>query len=177
MSKKKVNEKFIPFQHEHLDIKQELLQMARNIKKPDQEDMSVQIDLASVLIYSNLTEYLAENLLESLNHYVKKSTYKEFAGILYINHTYSEDDNMTLGILIKELNKFSFPDKESILKSFKKISESRNRIFHNLAKSSIEEIGKLLHEDLPTIKHESEKLIEKIDIIYAGLQKILVKEN
>lgn len=177
MAKKKQNEKFVPFHHEHLDIKQELLQMARNIKTSEQEQTTtnIQIDLASVLIYSNMTEYLAENLLESLNYHVKKSTYREFAGILYINCTYSEDSNMTLGALIKELNKFSFPDKENILKSFKKISESRNRIFHNLAKSSLDEIGKLIKEDLPTIKEQTEKLIEKIDIIYAGLQKILVK--
>lgn len=177
MAKKKQNEKFIPFHHEHLDIKQELLQMARNIKTPEQEQTTtnIQIDLASVLIYSNMTEYLAENLLESLNYHVKKSTYKEFAGILYLNCTYSEDSNMTLGALIKELNKFSFPDKENILKSFRKISESRNRIFHSLAKSSLDEIGKLIKEDLPTIKEQTEKLIEKIDIIYAGLQKILVK--
>lgn len=177
MAKKKQNEKFVPFHHEHLDIKQELLQMARNIKTPEQEQTTtnIQIDLASVLIYSNMTEYLAENLLESLNYHVKKSTYKEFAGILYINCTYSEDSNMPLGALIKELNKFSFPDKENILKSFKKISESRNRIFHNLAKSSLDEISKLIKEDLPTIKEQTEKLIEKIDIIYAGLQKILVK--
>lgn len=177
MAKKKVNEKFIPFQHEHLDIKQELLQMARNIKIPEQEQNTtqIQIDLASVLIYSNMTEYLAENLLESLNYHIKKSTYKEFAGILYINCTYSEDNNMTLGTLIRELNKFNFPDKENILKSFKKISESRNKIFHNLAKSDLDGIGKLIKEDLPIIKDQTEKLIEKIDIIYAGLQKILVK--
>lgn len=177
MAKKKQNEKFVPFQHEHLNIKQELLQMARNIKTPEQEanTTSIQIDLSSVLIYSNMTEYLAENLLESLNYHIKKSTYKEFAGILYINSTYSEESNMTLGTLIKELNKFSFPDKENILKAFKKISESRNRIFHNLAKSDLEEIGKLIKEDLPTIKEQTEKLIEKIDIIYAGLQKILIK--
>lgn len=177
MAKKKQNDKFVPFHHEHLSIKQELLQMARNVKTPEQNEnvTNIQIDLSSVLIYSNLTEYLAENLLESLNYHVKKSTYKEFAGILYVNTTYSEESNMTLGSLIKELNKFSFPDKDNILKSFKKISESRNKIFHNLAKSDLSEIEKLLKEDLPTIKNETEKLIEKIDIIYAGLQKILIK--
>lgn len=172
---KKNNKKFIPLTHDHLSIKNELLQIARNIGTEENESfkLSLQADLASVLIYSNIAEYLAENLLENLNHYIKNSTYKDFAGILFINHSSSDKNNMTLGTVTKELDKFEFPDKTNILKSFKKLSESRNKIFHNLAKSSTDEVIQLLQKDLPDIKDEAEKLINSINTIYAGLQKIL----
>ena len=56
---------------------------------------------------------------------------------------------------------------------FEKIAESRNRIFHNFAKSDIETIKKLIQTDLPVIQDECEDLITRINTIYVGLQKIL----
>ena len=165
--------KFSPFIHEHLDVKNELLQMARDARVEGGEK-TLQHDLASVLIYSNIVEYLAGNLLESLNHLVKESTYKDFAGILYIERVCNQSKDLTLGAAVNELEKFSFPDKSGILACFKKISESRNRLFHNFAKSDIEKIKELVAQDLPTIQNESEEVITKINVVYAGLQKILV---
>ena len=166
--------KFQPLTPHDLDIQNELIQMARNAKNITSDaDRKLETDLASVLIYSNIAEYLAENLLENLNHFVKKSTYKDFAGILYIESVSSDDRNMTLGMIVKQLKKFSFPDKDGILGCFKKISESRNRIFHNFAKSDLGTITGLVGDDLPIIQDECEDLILRVNTIYEGLKKIL----
>lgn len=178
MVKTKSVKKFVPLTHENLEIKNELLQIARNIQSEENEQFkkSIQENLSSVLIYSNIAEYLAENLLENLNHYIKESTYKDFGGILFINSSYSDKSNMTLGQIVKELDKFDFPDKVNILKSFKVLSEARNKIFHNLAKSNTEAVVSLLEKDLPTIKEEGEDLVKRINIVYVGLQKILLRD-
>ncbi len=169
---KKEKKKFQPFTHENLDIKNELLQLARNARVQGQE-RKLENDLASVLIYSNIAEYLSENLLENLSHFVQQSTYKDFAGILYLENVCVPDKKRTLNQISEEINKFSFPDKENILACLKKIAESRNRIFHNFAKSDIETIKKLIQTDLPIIQDECEDLITRINTIYVGLQKIL----
>lgn len=179
MSKTKIQKKenFIPFIHDELQIKQELLQIARNNIEGDNKEtyLSIQKDLSSVLIYSNMTEYLAHHLLDSLNYYLRSNTYKNFSAILYIENTYDENKNMTLGNLTTELNKINFPDKINVIKIFDQIAKSRNKIFHNLAKSNLQEIQDLLQKDLPLIKKNTEDLISKIDIIYNGLNKILIK--
>ncbi len=171
--KKSEKKKFQPFTHENLDIKNELLQMARNARPASGQERKLENDLASVLIYSNIAEYLAENLLENLNHFVRESTYKDFAGILYIESVSSDNSNMTLGMTIRQIEKFNFPDKIKILACFRKITESRNRIFHNFAKSDIGIIGELVNKDLPIIQDECEEVIIRINTIYTGLGKIL----
>lgn len=174
MAKKKVEKKkFQPFTHENLDIKNELLQMARNARPVSGQERKLENDLASVLIYSNIAEYLAENLLENLNHFVRESTYRDFAGILYVESVSSDNSNMTLGMTVRQIGKFNFPDKTKILACFRKITESRNRIFHNFAKSDIETIGELVNKDLPIIQDECEEVITRINTIYIGLEKIL----
>lgn len=174
--KKKNRKKFTPFTHEDLDIKNELLQLARNARKQDQE-RKLENDLASVLIYSNIAEYLAENLLENLNHFVKESTYKDFGGILFLEYVCDPDRKRTLNQVVDEIQKFSFPDKDNILSCLRKIADSRNRIFHNFAKSNIEAIKELLNRDLPVIQEECEDVITRVNTIYAGLGKILVQNN
>lgn len=173
MPKSSKNKKFAPFTHENIDIKNELLQLARNARKQDQE-RKLENELASVLIYSNIAEYLAENLLENLNHFVKQSTYKDFGGILFLENVCSPDRKRTLNQVVDEIQKFSFPDKINILSCLRKIAESRNRIFHNFAKSDLETIKELINKDLPIIQDECEDVITRINTIYAGLGKILV---
>lgn len=168
--------RFQPFVHEHLDIKNELLQLARSARNQESE-RKLEYDLASVLIYSNIAEYLAENLLETLSHFVKESTYKDFGGILFIEGMHVSDRKRTLNQIVEEVNKFSFPDKINILKCFRKIAESRNRIFHKFAKSDIETIKDLINKDLPIIQEECEEIITRINTVYAGLQKVLMPQT
>lgn len=161
--------KFQPFIHENLEIKNELIQLARNARVNERK---LENDLASVLIYSNIAEYLAENLLETLNHFIYQNSYKDFAGILFVKSV-SRPGKMTLNQTVSEIEKFSFPDKENILACLRKIAEARNKIFHNFAKSDLNSIKELLNTDLPIIQDECEAVIIKINTIYAGLNKIL----
>jgi hypothetical protein len=171
MSVDKKKKKFQPFVHDNLEIKNELLQLARKAK----ESSSIENDLASVLIYSNIAEYLAENLLDTLNHFIYTNSYNGFGGILFVESV-SRSGKKTLNQTVEELSKFNFPDKVGILDCFRKIAESRNRIFHNFAKSDIDSIKELLEKDLPIIQEECEEVINKINTIYAGLQKILAPQ-
>jgi uncharacterized protein with HEPN domain len=168
-----VIKKFQPFTHENLEIKNELLNMARQARV-NVPEKKIENDLASVLIYSSIAEYLAENLIDNLTHFVKTSTYNDFAGILFIKKINTRE-KMPLGIIIQELDKFEFPDKTEIINCFRNISSSRNRIFHNLAKSDLDETVELLSKDLPIIQERCEDLITRINTIYAGLSKILVQ--
>jgi len=87
------------------------------------------------------------------------------------------EGHMTLGMMVKELGKFSFPDKKDIISCFNEVSGSRNRIFHDLAKSDIGTITKMLIIDLPIIQEKCEELITRINTIYAGLGKVLLPQN
>lgn len=166
--KKKQTSAFQPFVHENLELKNELVELARS----NINDDAIEKRLSAVLIYSNIAEYLAENLLDNLNHFIFQNSYKSFWGILYIE-TASWNSTRTLGQIIPELKKFSFPDKEWILNCLQKIVESRNKIFHNFWKSDIDTMQDLLTSDLPTIASKTEEFIRKINTVYWWLQKIL----
>lgn len=166
--KQKSKTTFRPFVHDNLELKNELVELARNII----DDESLEKRLAAILIYWNIAEYLAENLLDNLNHIIRESSYKSFAWILFLQSA-SWDNNRTLGQLIIEIKKFNFPDKDWIIDCLQKIVESRNKIFHNFAKSDLETIEALLKNDLPVIWIECENLIVRINTIYVWLQKIL----
>lgn len=160
--------KFIPLSHDDLELKRSLLQYARDLKnKPGFENV-----LAAAFIYSSFTEYVAENLLENLRHFVYQAVYSQYAAILFIDE---RDDikKKTLGQIIGELEKFYFPDKQAILRCMRNVSEARNRMFHNFAKSNHAGLEELISKDLWTIQDQSEELINKIDVIYQGLGKIL----
>lgn len=163
---------FQPLMHQDINIKQELLTMARKAANENGED-GLSSRLASVLIYSNIAEYLAQNLLDNLTYYAKMGTYNYYGGIMFVEKISSREKNLTLGSIICEIEKFSFPDKQAIVECFKKISESRNRIFHNFAKSDLDTIVEMVNDDLPSIMAKCEEVINKVDTIYVGLGKVL----
>lgn len=173
MAKKNKHMVFQPFTHDDLEIKNELLNLARQ-SRLDNSERKLEYNLASVLIYSSIAEYIAENLLQNLTHFVKIGTYNNFAGILFIEKISKKEAKMTLGELITEINKFSFPDKKDIMECFNKVCTARNRLFHDFAKSDLEEIVGMISKDLPIIQDKCEELINKINTIYAGLAKILI---
>lgn len=160
--------KFIPLSHEDLDLKRNLLQYARDLRPKD----GFENGLASAFIYSSFTEYVAENLLDNLRHFVYQGVYSQYAGILFIDERWDQKKK-TLGQMIGELEKFDFPDKSAILQCMRNVSEARNRMFHNFAKSDQAGLEDLLSKDLKTIQDQTEELINKIDVIYQGLRKIL----
>lgn len=161
---------FKPFTHDDLELKNELINYARSIK----DKKEVETRLASAMIYSNFAEYMAGHLLENLRHLMYQSTYRDFAGILYIDLRNTKDKRPPMmGTTIDLLRQFSFPDKEGVLDLLVDISNSRNNLFHNFARSDTKEFEKL-GTDIDTVNEKTEDLFIKINTIYMGLQKILI---
>lgn len=169
MNKKK-QKKFQLFTHDEIELKNAFITEARELANSERFSGK----LASAMIYVSLAEYLAEHLLENLNYLVYRSSYVDYGAILYIDER-SISEKQTLGQSTRNLAKYSFPDKSSIIKTLEKITKSRNHLFHNLAKTSFEDWSKL-EEDITDISNNVEELIEKINIVTEGLRKIFVPQ-
>lgn len=170
-SNKKPKKIFLPFTHQDLELKNELINYARDLKAKQ----GFENQLAAVFIYASFTEYLGNHLLDNLRYFVHKGSYNQFAGILFIDET-NKDEVLTLGRIIDKLKVFSFPDKDGVIDLFEDICEARNNIFHNFAKSDMSGIEKIVTVDIITIIDKTEQLVEKINVIYAGLQTILLPQ-
>ncbi len=170
--KKKPKKIFLPFTHQDLELKNGLLQYARDLKA----QVGFENQLASGFIYASFTEYLGDHLLENLRYFIHKGTYNQYAGILFIDET-TTNDQLTLGKIIEKLEKYSFPDKDGVLELFMEICHARNNIFHNFANSDKSGLEKIISEDLITIQNKTEELLDKVNVIYVGLQKILLPQD
>lgn len=167
MNKKKKN-LFVPFTHDELELKNALVQMARNLKNRDEFESK----LASAMIYASVAEYLASHLLENLRYFSYKSMYVNYAGILFIDER-SDQKPKTLGNIKSLLEKYQFPDRDEVVGTIQEISECRNDLFHNLARTSTNDFHRL-EEEIKIIQDQTEIFIEKINVVYSGLQKILI---
>ncbi len=167
------NKKINPLNHDDLALKQWMLKFARDLSEKE----GFENGLAGAMIYSSFSEYLAENLLENLKYFVYKGTYDQYAGILFIDETKSGRSKRTLGQNVTELERFNFPDKDGILKCLRNITEARNKMLHQFARTDVEGLKKIILQDVSTIRLETEELVHKIDIVYAGLKKILLAAN
>jgi|SRR5579871_4426392 len=171
MAKKERNKIFVPFSHENLELKNELIQYARKYSN----DQKLEAILSSAFIYASLAEYLANSLLINLRYFAYQGNYVQYAGILFIDER-DDDRDRTLGNVVQELKKYNFPDREGILNVLQKILVARNNIFHNLAKADQEGLKKMLKVDITIIQTQTEDLITKINVVYNGLQKILTPQ-
>lgn len=165
------SKKFMPFIHDNLELKNALIDLARKLKG----DGGFSNQISSAFIYINFVEYLAGNLLDHLCHIVHHGTYNQFAGILFVERS-KRKKTLTLGQIVGEIEKFSFPDKTEIIDLFQNITTIRNKIFHEFATLDIEDIRKVIEEDVACLQVKSENLLTKLNIIYLGLQKILSPE-
>lgn len=71
------------------------------------------------------------------------------------------------------LEDYEFPDKVAVLKLFRDINSRRNSIYHNSALNSEKEFINLVKEDITEVESKVEELLERINTVYSGLQKIL----
>ncbi len=168
-----MSQQFIPFSHEDIELKNALVGKARELRSS--EDLGAQ--LSSALIYASITEYLAENLLANLRYLVYRSSYVDFAGIIFIDERKKTNkaQKQTLGDSKNNLGKYSFPDKPDIMAVLEEINKSRNNLFHNLAKVKESELHKI-DTDIKCIQNNTEEFIEKVNVLYAGLQKLVIPE-
>lgn len=162
---------FKPFDHKNLELKNALINYARELK--DKEGF--ENHLAATFIYANFAEYLAGNLIEHLRYFVYYGSYNQFAGILFIDER-TQNKPKTMGQNIAELNKFDFPDKKEISTLLSEISKKRNNIFHNFADADPGTLEQIISKDFKDIRDKTEELLQKINTVYAGLQKILIPQ-
>jgi hypothetical protein len=165
-----MSQQFVPFSHEDLELKNALVGNARELRSSE----GIGAQLSSALIYASITEYLAENLLANLRFLVYRSSYVNFAGIVFIDER-KKSPKQTLGESKNNLEKYSFPDKPDIMAILSEINKSRNNLFHNLAKTKESELEKI-DADIKCIQDSTEEFIEKVNVLYAGLQKLILPE-
>ncbi len=168
-----VTKKFIPFTHDDLELKNQLVEYARQLAATD----NAESQLACAVIYASFAEYIAKHVLETLRHIMYENTYNTFAGILFVDdrnqvNRKGKHKPMMMGDVIIRLEKYEFPDKSGIVAALKSITTSRNNLLHNFAISDQKGLERLDH-DVAVIKDETEDLFRRVNTVYAGLQKIL----
>lgn len=173
MKKKKSEKrnKFTPLEHQDLEFKHNLINLAKSLRAKE----GFENQLASAFIYVSFAEYIADHLLETLRYFIYDNSYKNFGGIIFVDQR-DLGQNRTLGMTIKELEGYNFSDKDGILELLDGICQMRNDLFHSLARVNLSTAQKYTEEMLK-IQDLSEKLIDKIDVVYAGLKKILIPQE
>jgi hypothetical protein len=164
-----LDKKFIPLGHENLDTKKWILSFARELMSKK----GFENGLAAAMLYSSMAEYIAENLLDNLKHFISISSYAKYSGIVFFDQTNEKNKPKMLGNIIGEIDNYVFPDKAGILGCLRKISVSRNSMMHEFAKADMERIKKIILNDIFIIQNQTEELVTKIDTIYVGLGPIL----
>lgn len=154
---------FLPFIHEDLETKDNLLGLARSLKNKD----GIENSLSSTMIYASLTEYLAQHLLQNLRYLAYRATYLRLSAVVFIDQRHKEQVR-GLGETIISLSEFEFPDKQDVIKLLKKFNKARNHFFHQFMKINNQNAGKF-DEDIKIIRECTEDLIDKFNTIYQGL--------
>lgn len=162
-----MEENFVPLHHINVSLKDEILAVARKLKKEADEDYEKLFGAS--LIYASLSEYLTENLLHNLRYFLYKASHDAYSSIVY--YKFNDKDQLPLGPMLKEIQKHEFPNKEEIINLIQKIYRSRNNLFHDFAKSSESELSESFI-DIKIICDSAEKLVDEINSLYEGLRKL-----
>lgn len=118
--------------------------------------------LASVLIYANLAEFLAESILSIIQIAINSN----MNGTKCRLDILSDKGRPThLEALIRQLNLFDFFLKKEILLLLKNIKDSRNKLFHNLLTAEEKE----LHPDKLIKQIQSD--VEELFILWSKFCK------
>lgn len=157
---------FVPFTHENLESKNQLIAFARSKDKTKVEEI-----LAATLIYANLVDYLAQNLLENLHSMCSISTYKSFGAVFYFDPS-NKRTSISLGKVINELESYHFPDQVNFLKELSNFSKTRNRTMHELMKLNLSETTNQFDQDLASISKSAESILTMFNTIVTGMTAI-----
>lgn len=129
----------------------QLVQLAEEWSKKDELNSK----LAASLIYANLAEYMADNLLFIIKF---KINTKIGSSKLKINLNEVKGESTTLERAIKKLKGYDFSKKKVILPLLEKIKDSRNKLFHNLL--TAKEKGLYVDALIKNINTDVRKLIQ-----------------
>lgn len=161
--------KHAPLDHEHLELKNNLLELARGWWQTG----DLEKRLASLIIYASFAEYLAEHLLNSLRYAVERASYSAYSAIVYLKPKEVTNRPPTMYDYINRLEGFEFPDKSNIIQLLKDISKPRNKLFHNFARIKPDEaIDKFLED----IQAGTEELINRVNTVEAALKAMTNQE-
>jgi len=163
---KKIAEEFIPFEHKDLGYINNSLALARK----QREGKTLEGMMAATLIYTNLVEYLASNLLDNIHHMVALSSYRDFQGIFFAKdqELIKKKPPRTLGQLHNALSYYTFPDDSDFLRLIKKFSETRNSIFHKLLIASKNELGDV-DKKFSELHNMAEEILNKYNTMIKGV--------
>ncbi len=154
---------YIPFSHENLEFKNNIINTARN-----QDKTKVEGIFTAVLIYTNLVDYLSKNLLENLNKMISISSFKKFGGVIYYDGSVKRN-NLPIGELQRELKCFEFPNKKDLLESLEEFKILRNQVMHNLMQLDPTDTTKKFDKDLAKVTEIAEDILLKYNSTVNGL--------
>jgi hypothetical protein len=159
-----------PFQHKNLQIKRELLNLARKYdskaSKETDGELILAYKLASALLFMNHADYLAQYIALSIRQLADDSIDTYFHGSISVTKELHKD--MTIGESQKLLQKYEFSSKKELIDILGHIKSSRNQVAHTILKTDPSEIDKI-DKALADLIDYTEKLIVLIDKIQLGM--------
>ncbi len=154
---------YIPFQHDNIEFKDNLINFARVQNKTTPEGA-----FSAVLIYANVIDYLARHLLENLLKMVSVQSYVKFGAVLFLDGQ-KKRTNLPLGELCRELRLFEFPSKEDFLGSLQEFNKLRIDVMHKLMELDPSDTTRRFDTSIVRIGEIAEDLLAKYGAITSGL--------
>lgn len=163
-----ITEEFIPFEHKNL----EYINGSLNLARQQRQSGTLEGMMASTLIYTNLVEYLTNNLLENLQQMIFILTYHSFNSVFFVKNKEITKVKLpkTLGQLREILSSYEFPDSQAFLGLLQKFSEVRNAIFHRLLTISKKELDLgIVDKQFSDLRDLAEEILDKYNTIIKGI--------
>src|SRR3990167_5854474 len=166
---KNVINEHTPFEHKDLEYINNSINLARNQRLSN----SLEGMMSATLIYTNLVEYLTDNLLENLHHMMYISSYRDFQASFFLKSQDSikNEPPKPLGKLIQSLQYYEFSDSTGFLKLLHEFGKKRNKIFHRLLKMSKEKIGGI-DTDFIALHDMAEEVLNKYNAVTRGITTV-----
>jgi len=158
-----------PFEHENLEYINNSLNLARQQRASD----NLEGMMSATLIYTNLVEYLADNLLQNLHHAVHLASSRDFQATFFMKNqdTIKKGPPKPLGKLVESLGRYEFPDSSGFLNLLEKFGKNRNNIFHGLLKTPKEKLGDV-DNDFVALHDTAEEILNKYNLITSGMTTV-----
>lgn len=166
---KNVVEEFIPFEHQNL----EYINGSLNLARQQRQSGTAEGMMAAAVIYTNLVEYLASNLLDNLQQMIFLLSQRSFHSIFFVKSRIKDKSRSprTLGQLRYNLADYEFPNSANFLLLIEKFASTRNAIFHRLLTVSKKDLDEGKVDEQFSILHNlAEEILDKYNTIIQGVE-------
>ncbi|MFZ2152463.1 MAG: hypothetical protein WAV41_00195 [Microgenomates group bacterium] len=140
-----------------------LIELARESRK----SKSVKDNLASVLIYANLAEFLSVGILDAV---ISRIDSESFLKKCKINPKSFDESKSNLEAIVPKLKLFNFPNDFKIIPLILKVKDNRNKLFHNLLNMNQKNLN--MNSLIRNIQVDTETLFKYWSAIYKDLLSI-----